>query len=261
MTAPTDGADGGGPDAATDAWEPVPGPRVGERRRPGFLAGDLWLIVDALFLVPLMLFSVLAGPADPDAEVGLDPETFETFLVVGELFTLLLLAGLPVLWLATTRVGGLRGAMVYLRMSPPTKRRWPFHLGVAALAVPAALAFVFGYSALLSALSVDMAGDPFFEELATTVSWPSVVLVALVAGVGEEVLFRGVLQRYVGVLGQAALFTVVHVNQGFAVLPFIAVVALAFGYAVRRGAPLWAVMFTHTVYDLTLFGMLKLGGS
>lgn len=237
----------------------LPIPQEGERKRPGILPGDTWIALDILLLLPLFLVALLAGPADPDATTALDPDNFEGLLVANELLTLLLFVGLPLLWLATTRQGGIRGAWSYLRITPPTKRTWPFHLGIASLAVPVAIAVVIGYSALLGAFQVDQGGDPFFAELAATVSWPSLLLVALVAGVGEEVLFRGILQRYIGFVGQAVLFASLHINQGYAALPIIALLALGFGYAVRRGAPLWAVLLTHTAYDLILLGALKLG--
>lgn len=39
---------------------------------------------------------------------------------------------------------------------------------------------------------------------------PTIVVVSLFAGVGEEVLFRGVLQYWLGVIGTAFLFVLVH---------------------------------------------------
>lgn len=245
--------------APPDAPTPPDAPALGHRKRPGLLWGDAWIALVALVLVPAALATLLAGPADPDVPVEVDPDTFESTLVVAELVTLLLFVGLPLLWLATTRVGGLRGAWTYLAMTPPTRRTWPYHLGVASLGAVGLLALAVGYGLLLSVLGVDAGGDPAFDALAAAVSWPSLLLVALVAGVGEEVLFRGVLQKYVGVWGQAAVFASLHVNQGVVALPFVGAAALLFGYAVKRGAPLWSVMLAHTAYDLIVLGALKAG--
>ncbi|NVN45087.1 CPBP family intramembrane metalloprotease [Asaia siamensis] len=40
--------------------------------------------------------------------------------------------------------------------------------------------------------------------------WPAIIVVSLFAGAGEEVLFRGALQYWFGVIGTAFLFVLVH---------------------------------------------------
>ncbi|WP_336718678.1 CPBP family glutamic-type intramembrane protease [Asaia bogorensis] len=50
-----------------------------------------------------------------------------------------------------------------------------------------------------------------YVALTSAVSgWPAIIVVSLFAAAGEEVLFRGALQYWLGVIGTAFLFVLVH---------------------------------------------------
>lgn len=92
-------------------------------------------------------------------------------------------------------------------------------------------------------------------------AWYDLVLLAAVAGFSEELLFRGVLQPWIGrinpwtgVVAANVIFGLLH-----AVTPLYAVVATGFGfylswlYAGPDGANLLRPMITHGVYDYIAF--------
>lgn len=73
---------------------------------------------------------------------------------------------------------------------------------------------------------------------------------ALVAGVAEEVLYRGVLQRWLGWWGQAVVFAFGHFYDGSpAHVVFAAGFGLWLGWLRRRGASLWYLAGAHAAYD------------
>lgn len=81
--------------------------------------------------------------------------------------------------------------------------------------------------------------------------WDQLALVAALAGIAEEVLFRGVLQPRMGLAASNVLFGLAH-----AVTPTY--VVLAFGLGVYLGAlaswvDLFAAIVAHGVYDFVAF--------
>lgn len=80
---------------------------------------------------------------------------------------------------------------------------------------------------------------------------------ALAAGIGEELLFRGALQPVLGLGFTSVLFAVVHVNFGFTPITlFIVLLAIILGL-VRRYYSTTIAIFVHVGYDFVL-GLLVL---
>lgn len=229
-----------------------------DRKVQGISGWDTIIIVNMVIVGLLLLSNLLAGPADPDGPTGLpdDSGLIRVIAWLDVIIGLTLFAGVPILWLLVTRHEPVRGTLRYLQMQTDSPRRWPFWFGVGCLGAVGFVIAVILFGLLLGALDVDPGGDPLFGELVAAGGWPLIIGISIGAGVGEEVLFRGVLQKWVGWIGQAALFAVVHVNQGFLAVAFIFLIALAFGYLVKRGVPLWSVMIMHTFYDIILLGQL-----
>lgn len=83
------------------------------------------------------------------------------------------------------------------------------------------------------------------------------LLLALAAGIGEELLFRGALQPVMGLVGTSLLFALVHVQYGYT--PFMLVVvfiAVILGL-IRRYFSTTLAIIVHVGYDFTL-GLLAL---
>lgn len=83
------------------------------------------------------------------------------------------------------------------------------------------------------------------------------LILALAAGIGEELLFRGALQPVLGLGFTAVLFAMVHVQYGYSpIMLFIVFLALVLGL-VRRYYNTTIAIFVHVGYDFTL-GLLAL---
>jgi len=87
-----------------------------------------------------------------------------------------------------------------------------------------------------------------------------VVMAVVIAPVGEELVFRGLLQttllRYLGrgrrwavVVGGAGLFTSVHFAASWQAVPAIFVLGIALGWLYERTGSLWPAVVLHLVYN------------
>lgn len=78
------------------------------------------------------------------------------------------------------------------------------------------------------------------------------LLLALAAGIAEELLFRGALQPIMGMGFTAVVFALIHVQYGFSpILLFIVLLAVILGL-VRRYYNTTTAIFIHVGYDLVL---------
>jgi hypothetical protein len=87
-----------------------------------------------------------------------------------------------------------------------------------------------------------------FRALLGDVSTREILVLALASSIGEEILFRGALQPWLGLVPQAALFALLHVGPGRRFLPWTAwalVIGLAFGGLVHLTGDLGAVIVAH----------------
>lgn len=102
---------------------------------------------------------------------------------------------------------------------------------------------------LLENINTQLLGD-----IDTVWEW---FILALAAGVGEELLFRGALQPVFGLWPTALLFAVAHIQYGITpATAFILVVGLVLGYLRRRYNTTLAI-YVHFGYNFVL-GMLVL---
>lgn len=161
-------------------------------------------------------------------------------------FNLATLGLIPLAWVVGTRVDPWRGAVRYLHLERPLIGLLQGVLwGIATLAALVLLGL------LLRALHYEPANeqaDAILDAMTPTLA----VALAFSAAVGEEIFFRGLLQRKLGVWGQAVLFGLFHLSYGTplqVILP--ALLGLLYGWLIKRGAPLWTTMAAHFVFDYT----------
>lgn len=94
------------------------------------------------------------------------------------------------------------------------------------------------------------------------VTTPIIVLLSVCAGIGEELLFRGAIQPWLGIWLTAFVFILLHGyldprNRPLAVYGMILwVVSAGFGYLAQMWG-LYAAMTAHTVIDIGLLMHLK----
>lgn len=106
-------------------------------------------------------------------------------------------------------------------------------------------------------------GDFFkiiFNQL--TLTTPDILFYSFCAGVGEEILFRGAIQPFLGIWVTAILFVLLHGYISLKDKPkslyglYLILVAASFGYAYEYGS-IYMAMSAHFMYDLVMFSYLK----
>lgn len=88
--------------------------------------------------------------------------------------------------------------------------------------------------------------------------------IAIVAGVGEEIVYRAyaITRMEEAGYGRAAvwapwaIFTVVHVYQGLIAIPIIGAVGAVFVWLYRWQRSIWPVMVAHALYDVGVLALL-----
>jgi uncharacterized protein len=100
---------------------------------------------------------------------------------------------------------------------------------------------------------------PLFEH----VNAGHIVLVSLLAGMGEELLFRGVLQPLAGMPAASAIFGAVHVGgRGFLGYGlWAACIGALFGWLMVATGGLLAPIVAHAVYDALALAYVRYGPS
>ena len=234
-------------------WVPV---APASRKRRGTTFYDVVFILDLawlglnglgnvlLYLLSFIMQDFLVDLADQAG--GGSPGT----MWFNNIHNLVTMGIIPFVWVVGTRVGGLTGALTYLHMQP---ERFVRGLGEGVILGLGLLVVILPLLFILEALGVPM-DDGLGGERFLGITIPLVIATSLIAGVAEEILFRGILQRWVGVLGQAVLFGLFHLLAGWIALVVTGLVGVVFGYAVRRGYSLWTVIVAHVFYDLVLLG-------
>ena len=82
--------------------------------------------------------------------------------------------------------------------------------------------------------------------------WYDLLLVAMVAGIGEELLFRGVLHPLVGIMWSNVIFGLLHLIT----LPYALLAGMMggyLGYLLDQSENILAPIITHGVYDFLAF--------
>jgi membrane protease YdiL (CAAX protease family) len=175
----------------------------------------------------------------------------------------LLFQDIPLLLLAFVAVGlfirrSPRETMQRLGLTPPPARYWWL---VALLAIPVFMAVAFAIEAVAGAVT------PATQKEVTDVSTvlfsrfnnpAAIVFLGVLAGVVEEILFRGALVPRLGIILTAVLFAALHTQYGitFASLE-VFVLGLGLGWLRVRSGTLTAIV-AHAGYDIAvgLVGLL-----
>lgn len=104
----------------------------------------------------------------------------------------------------------------------------------------------------------------FFGELigGLDLGWPHILFYSFCAAVGEEILFRGAIQEFIGIWPTAVVFVLLHGylnprNLSMSIYGvFLVFVAALFGFLLRWHG-IYAAMAAHFVYDVIMFGYLR----
>ena len=96
---------------------------------------------------------------------------------------------------------------------------------------------------------------PLFADLRAF----EVVLIGLVAGIGEELLFRGAIQAEIGVVPASLLFGAMHIGGGGTIVfgCWAALFGLALGWLAIGTGGLLAPVVAHAVYDTVALAYIR----
>lgn len=96
-----------------------------------------------------------------------------------------------------------------------------------------------------------------------SMTWPQIVFVSILAGVGEEILIRGALQSFlvsnssplIGIFAASLIFGLLHyLTKTYVVITFV--IGFIFAIAFHLSNSMVLVMVAHTVYDIWAFAMI-----
>jgi uncharacterized protein len=223
-----------------------------EARKPrGTIGWDILMGLNGALIGLTLLGGIVAYihylvTGNPVSE--LDAQTGPAFLVFNILFILVIFGLIPILWVMGTRNDPWKGTIRYLGLERP----WPAVLhgiGYGALLAGVVLLASWGLSSLGFEMEDTGGGTRFLG-----ITWVLVLAVALSAGFAEEIFFRGILQKWIGVWGQALVFGLMHIANGWMALLVTGSIGLLFGYLVKRGRSLWVVIVAHAFYNAVLLG-------
>lgn len=247
-------------------------------RYAGTPAAHTWTALFGLALALMAFDSILQAidgikaALNPDGSEAQNLEEMAELITPGVLwlnsaFILFIFGFIPIAWVALTRVKAW-ATWRYLHMS--REDIWK-KLGLgAALGIGMWLTMV-----VLTVIQLAITGEldsamsdnatqdsPVSQALIDNINWPLAFFIAAVAGFAEEVFFRGVLQRWIGVWGQAAVFGVTHAGYGTLAQIFVPFgIGLLLGYLVKRGHGLWLVIAAHFMFDFVQFALVLLFGT
>ena len=156
----------------------------------------------------------------------------------------------------------LREAQQRLALFLPTRRQVAIGIGLALVLALASGPVNFLIGALWKLLGLPLTDTHSVEALFKNAMTPlGAVIVGISAGLGEELVFRGVLVPRLGILLPALLFTALHAFQyNFDALIWIFILGVVLGVA-RRKANTTTCVLIHGIYDLTLLLAAYLWGS
>lgn len=101
------------------------------------------------------------------------------------------------------------------------------------------------------------------HQLFRNFTWPQIIMISILAGVGEELLIRAVLQTFLvstagpiwGIVGASLIFGLLHfMTKTYVLLTFA--LGLLFGLAFYLTNSIVLVMLGHAVYDIAAFAII-----
>lgn len=176
-------------------------------------------------------------------------------LIVGSLFTLALFTTPSFFWVAAFYSGGVSSWRWRLALRTDNAvRDWVLGAG---------LAFPIVILAAVGAATFGHFGgpvdNPVVAAIGPALTWPTVIVIALSAGIGEELFFRGLLQGRIGIVPANILFGLVHLDYGTplqVILPLL--LGFIFSWLMIRTRSLYPAIAAHAGFDAIMLSLAKL---
>ena len=177
-------------------------------------------------------------------------------LVVNSLLSLVLFAVTALVWVGVMHAGSWRAwsSRLLLRSDAPFR-----DVGLGLAAAVGMILVLAGVNLVFELLGSGPPENPQVDKIGQLITWPVIVLIALTAGIGEEIFFRGLLQPRVGIVATSVLFGVVHAGYGVwiqVVAPFA--MAFVFSFLTVRFRSLLPAITAHVAFDFVALSLAKL---
>lgn len=215
------------------------------------------LLVSNIYGGAVLLFTPESGQAERLRQQMENTSATDTYLNVGLSF--LLFGVIPLAWLLGTRRPSWAGARRYLQFRAE-RRDWLRGIAMVPVLVVAVMILATLYLVATQGLdALQDAGEAPRNAMFSNLTWPLVIFITLTSGIGEELFFRGILRRWVGIWPQAIAFGLAHAGGAFPPqILFALALGVLFGYLLRRGWSLLTMMVAHAGYNLTLLSLTML---
>lgn len=128
------------------------------------------------------------------------------------------------------------------------------------------IAIVYGTRPLLPKIweDLDYRASRLFAQAPFALNWPMIILLSAVAGIGEEIVFRGALQVWLetvspvwfAIIAQAVIFAALHpISRAYVV--YVLLIGLALGVIYVVTGNLLVTMIAHFLYDVFALERLR----
>lgn len=138
-----------------------------------------------------------------------------------------------------------------------------FILGIVAVIPAVGMLVLLTYGPVSRILRVRQAMEGIIERLRSVLgesinalTWVDIVLLSIAAGIGEELLFRGILQPYIGIILASLVFGLLHAMTTTYFI-FATAIGIYLGVIFQYTGNLFVPMLTHAVYDIVALTLLK----
>lgn len=139
---------------------------------------------------------------------------------------------------------------------------WAFPVGIVFGCLLYFVVFSLSASRFLQVESIQSLSS-MLHQLFKNFTWPQIIFVSFLAGIGEEVLIRGALQSFlvsfssplIGIITASLIFGLLHfLTKVYVLMTFL--IGLIFAVVFHITNSMLVVMIAHTVYDIFAFAMI-----
>lgn len=215
------------------------------------LAFTAAIIASALATLPFILPEVLANPGKPPGENDIMEKLSTPFAFIAIAFPPQLAIMLAALIAATLSPISIRDRLGFTKSGLSGFQNLIVGLSVL---LPGAIGMVFAYLMTL-VIEPDSSAEMMWQNMGPLAAIPFVLFIALMPGFGEEMLFRGYIQRRLlqrwrpalAILISSLLFAMVHVMPHAVVFAFP--VGLWLGYVAWKTDSIWPTILCHILIN------------
>jgi membrane protease YdiL (CAAX protease family) len=97
---------------------------------------------------------------------------------------------------------------------------------------------------------------PALETTIKSMGWKEIITISAAAGLGEEIMFRGIIQHWIGVVPAAIVFGLLHAHS-IGYFATATLLGIYLGWLYQLADNLWPPILVHALYDVAAFYMLR----